>query len=331
MGIGVHSDATNFRRRDVHIDAMAWRVAPVVSPNVAESHSERIARRESLEETVIARVRELPPLPLLVSRLMKLMEDENTPIDELIVLLAVDASLSERMLKIVNSPIFGRLQPVTRAREAVVILGRRMVCSLALISKFATYLDQDVHAYGYESLGLWRHSIAVAATARSIAIKLRLPMVTSERIYTAALLHDMGKVVMNASFQQMGLSLDLSRTPEDVPGIVALEQSTLGFDHAAAGRLMAVHWSLGRLIETVMLHHHQPGKTPEFRTETSVVHVADYLVSTLGVGTREGIRVGTPPDADAFTILECKPNFLSDFEARALMEVGTSLVLIDAM
>jgi HD-like signal output (HDOD) protein len=266
-----------------------------------------------------------------VSRLLHLIEEENTPISELIVLLEADAFLGERMLKIVNSPIFGRLRAVTGTREAVVILGRRMVCSLALIAKFATYLDHDLHAYGYEPLGLWRHSIAVAATARSIAIKLRLPMRTSERIYTAALLHDIGKVPMNESIQQLGLSLDLARTPDEAPGIVALEQASLRFTHAAAGRLMATHWSLGRLIETVLLHHHQPGRAPEFRTETAVVHVADYLVSTLGVGSREHVPVGTPPDPAAFTILDCKPNFLSDFEARALLEVGTSLVLIDSM
>jgi putative nucleotidyltransferase with HDIG domain len=235
---------------------------------------------EKLQQLVQA-VRDLPALPEVVVRVMRLAEDPRTDAQSIARVIATDQAMAARVLKLANSAFYGLPRRVSTLSEAVVILGFRTIKNLAIAASTFELLNREVAGYWLQRGELWRHSLACAIGAQLIARRVRLPV--SEEAFVAGLLHDIGKVAINL-FVREQFDQIMERALQDRIPFVEAEQAVLGFNHAMAGGLIAEKWNLPPLLVSVIKYHHQPSSAPEKEPMISVVHLADLLSITMGMG-----------------------------------------------
>jgi putative nucleotidyltransferase with HDIG domain len=223
---------------------------------------------------IIKDTKSLPTLPGIIMKLSSLVEDDKTSVQEMARVISSDNILSAKVLRLVNSPFYGFSGRVSTISNALILLGVNVFRSLALSSSIFEIMEQNV-------VGLWEHSLGSAVAANIIAKKLKLP--ECEEISTAALLHDIGKVIIKIKLEEDYNHL-LSLIDEKGISMIEAERELLGTDHAEIGEWIARTWFLPeKLIEPITCHHNVE-KSTLHQVKSAAVHLADVLVKASGFG-----------------------------------------------
>jgi len=223
---------------------------------------------------IIKDTRSLPTIPGIINKLSSLAEDGRVSVDELAKVVASDQVLSAKILKLVNSPFYGFSGRISTVSKALILLGVNVVKSLAISSSIFEIMEKNV-------VGLWEHSLGSAVAANIIAKRLNLP--ECEEISTAALLHDIGKVIIKIRLETDYDNVLAVIKEKDVP-MVDAERELLNIDHAEIGQLLGKSWLLPeKLIEPIACHHNVEKSNTQL-VKTSVVHISDVLVKASGFG-----------------------------------------------
>lgn len=227
---------------------------------------------------MIRGTRTLPTLPAIVDRLETLSQSPRTTPREMARVIASDQVLTMKLLRLVNSPFYGFAREVSTVSGALILLGVNVVKSLIISASIFEMMERHV-------VGLWQHSLATAVAAS--VISERLGLADREEISTAALLHDIGKVVIHLYLQEdderlVALHEELSQVPAH-----EAEKRMLGIDHAEIGEWLCKRWQLpASLVEPVACHH-EVARSVAWRRHTAVVHLADVLVKARGYGVMD--------------------------------------------
>ena len=220
-------------------------------------------------------------LPTIYVELQKALNDPDKTFQDLGDIISFDAALSARLLKIVNSPLYGFPSKIDTISHAISIIGRDQLTDLALAT-LVIYQFDGIPNKMFNMEKFWRHSVACGVAARSIA-DFRSEK-NPERFYLAGILHDIGRLVLYK--REPALARDafyLSKERQE--NIYLSEQEVIGFDHAAVGGELLKAWKLPpRLVEAVGCHH-QPQMAKEFPVDAAIIHTADYIVHILNVGS----------------------------------------------
>jgi putative nucleotidyltransferase with HDIG domain len=223
--------------------------------------------------SIIMNTSSLPTLPGIISKLNALSENDKTSVQEMARLVSSDQVLSARILKLANSPSYG-FYKVSTISNAMILLGVNVVKSLALSSSIFEIMEKN-------SLGLWEHSLGAGVAANIIARRLKLP--ECEEISTAALLHDIGKVIIRLNFGDDYQQL-LALIEKKEITILEAERDLLGMDHTEVGAWLVKSWFLpDKLIEPISCHHNVAAASSH-QIKASVVHLADILIKASGFG-----------------------------------------------
>src|SRR5690348_13985394 len=145
-------------------------------------------------EKILGALDKLPPFSPVLTRLLATLANEDVSFGELAAIIETDAVLAGNLLRVVNSPLYGRIATINSVRHAVAILGsakiRNLVLGLSVSRRWA----------GARVPGRWNprqfnaHSLAVAVLSDLVA--LELPVRYPEGAFTAGLLHDVGKLLI---------------------------------------------------------------------------------------------------------------------------------------
>jgi len=258
-------------------------------------------------EALIRQVRDLPALPAAVVRVMHLTDDPKAGMADVARALASDQALAARVLKLANSAFYGSSRRISTVSEAVITLGMRTTRNLVMATSCQGMLERNVAGYALPPGALWRHSLACASAAQALAIRARYR--ATEEAFVAGLLHDIGKVVLNTYLKDQFARVFLRAAQGDMTFAEA-EREVLGFDHAQAGACLLERWSLPASLVTAVRWHHAPLQSPSPSLLPCLVHVADAVCLTLGVGLGlDGLAYTLHPEALA--ALDLTP---ADFE-----------------
>lgn len=203
-------------------------------------------------EDIINELGELPPLPEVVSDLLKLTQSQTTPLEEIRRVILRDPILAGRVLQLSNSPLYGMHQRIGSLKLALVILGAREVRNLVLgIS--AIDLLSDAATEAQLAQGFLAHAALVGGLARNLTQELKLR--TSGEEFSAGLLHDIGKIVLGRHFAKEYMTI-LEHSSGDSSELCKRELETFGFTHADASAALLAFWDLpSSLCDAVQLHH----------------------------------------------------------------------------
>lgn len=236
---------------------------------------------------ILDQVQAFPSIPAAAGKLLKLLDDPETTAAQVEEILKLDPGLTANILRLTNSAYFGLSQQVGSIRQAVVLLGWKRLGSLVLTSCMDAVLNKPVAGYDLDDGDMWRHALAVSAAAEGLSKILNIR--NADEVFTAALLHDVGKLVLGR-FVADDID-ELENMPGPEQPFNDLEQELLGADHAEVGARILEGWSLPDRIVAAVRYHHDPDRAPQHDTLIDVVHLANVLCLSIGLGVgREGLQ-----------------------------------------
>lgn len=229
-------------------------------------------KRSELKK-IIMDTKTLPTLPGVVNKLNTMSENDKATIQEMARIVSSDQVLSARILRLANSPSYGFYR-VSTISNAMILLGVNVVKSLALSSSIFEIMEKN-------SVGLWEHSLGVGVAANLIARRLSLP--ECEEIATAALLHDIGKVIISLKCSDVVPQIRSTILDRRLYMLDA-EREILDTDHAEVGGWLAKSWFLPDKLSEPISFHHDVTQSVNHRIKTAVVHIANALIKASGFG-----------------------------------------------
>ena len=238
---------------------------------------ERISNRTIA--SVVSQVRTLPAVPRLYLDLKNALVSADSTAETVAEIIASDPAMTAKVLQIVNSAFFGRRREIDNAADAVRLLGFDLVHSLTLSA--GVFSPNSDRALGPFTDQLWRHSVMTASFAKLIVRAEKADTATFNAAMTAALIHDVGKLVLAASAPAEYLAL-LRDAPNQPEPIWELETETFGTSHAEVGGYLLALWAIPDPIAEIVAYHHCPADMPaRGLTALAAVHVADGLAHHL--------------------------------------------------
>jgi putative nucleotidyltransferase with HDIG domain len=256
---------------------------------------------------LLRRTRDVVSLPEVYYRTQDIIDDPSHDIGTLARIIQSDCGLTARLLKIVNSALYGLPRRVDRVSYALTLVGTRTLRDLIL----ATSVTRTFHGISpglVDMSTLWHHSIYCALIAQRLAKRCRV--LHDERLLVGGMLHDVGQLAL---FQaQPALSAEaLAMAENSDDGLLRAEREVFGYTHADVGAGLLEAWRLPESLQAIAQHHHEPLRAGEHALETAIVHIANAVANRLEPGRN---------------ILECR----SVIEPRAWKITGLTEEMADA-
>ncbi|HPF70736.1 MAG TPA: HDOD domain-containing protein [Candidatus Krumholzibacteria bacterium] len=219
-------------------------------------------------------------MPAAVSRIASMLDDPDADATAFARVLELDARLTADVLRLANSAWSQPTQPILTVRDAVMRIGAAVVLKMAVGSRTAQSLSRPSDGYDLGEGELWRHSVAAALAAERMGAYTKVAVPGAA--FTAALLHDIGKVPLTRRLGRDGLRelWTLIESTDLTP--LEAERRLLGTDHAEAGESIAREWGLPDALATAIGAHHDPDAAPT--TVGDAVHVGNLVAKFVGVG-----------------------------------------------
>ncbi len=241
---------------------------------------------------IVGRIRSVPAMPATAARLLPLLSDPAADTRRVEEVLRYDPGLTADLLKIANSAYFGLPTRVGSVRQAVMLLGWKRLLQLVMTLSMSGLMKRPLPGYDLPRGALWRHSVAVSVAADRLVAQLKIP--GGDAVFTAALLHDVGKIVL-AHFVREELERIETLVAKGLSFDVA-ETVVLGVNHAGIGGKLLEAWSLPPgLVEAVRLHHDPEGCARDCPV-SDVVHVANVIGGRLDHPGRGGTAPEPSPE-----------------------------------
>ena len=206
-----------------------------------------------------------------------------------------DPDLTARLLRLGNSSFFGFPTRIGTVAETINLIGIQQVQDLIAVSTVVEIFD-GVPPDLANMESFWRHSLACGIAARAFALARRVPK--PEKYFVAGLLHDVGRLVLYLQAPERSRAVFGAREKRKVL-LRTAELEVLGFDHADVGAALVKAWSYPPSLVNTVRHHHQPLLAGAFQLEASIVHLADYVVNAMQLGS-SGERQVPPPQPAAW-------------------------------
>lgn len=232
-------------------------------------------------DRIIAQAQRLPPFPDVVHKVMPLLRD-MAPVKQIEEVIKYEPVIAARVLSIARSPYYARLRKVESLRDAIVVLGQKQLIQVVMTACSSQYFRGSMEGYDLREGELWEHAVGVALMTEILGERLSRQNVLT--LYTAGLLHDIGKTVLHfyvkEEFERIIVEVKQNRKR-----FIDAERETLGIDHQQLGGLIAKKWNFPDAVVTGIRFHHSPKKSSDkYRDIANILYVANRMVSSIGIG-----------------------------------------------
>ncbi|MBI5095375.1 MAG: HDOD domain-containing protein [Candidatus Hydrogenedentes bacterium] len=268
-------------------------------------------------ETILTQVRAVPGLPVATTEIVRMLEDPDVEIGSVVRAIEHDPGLTSNVLRMSNSAYFAGPRSIGSVRDAIVRLGLNRVFQLALAASVAPMAGAPLKGYDLSAGDLLDHSIAVALGAEKLAqaLGLRPPPYT----FTAALLHDLGKVILG-TFIEIDAKPIIALAFEHQVSFETAEEQVLGINHAEVGAVILEQWNLPAPVVDVVRWHHQPDQHQGETLALDLIHIADSLATLSGIGAgKDGLNYR--PSKESVTRLHITTRVNEEVVSHMLVEL----------
>ncbi len=224
----------------------------------------------------------LPSRPGVYMELNQVLSSPDWEPHQVSAVLERDVAMSAKVLQLANSALFGLTSTVTSVRDAVMYLGVDTIRSLALTAEAFGKVAPRGDA-GFSLDDFQAHAMLVARITASILPAGR----TQQEAVTAALLHDIGKLVLISDGDRRWAQLSDRARERRVP-VHVVEAEADGVTHAHVGAHLLSLWGLPDGIVEAVAHHHDPSEVDGLAFDgVAAVHIANGLANELHPATEE--------------------------------------------
>ncbi|MDX2185810.1 MAG: HDOD domain-containing protein [Opitutaceae bacterium] len=223
----------------------------------------------------------LPSTPQIYARLNAALKDPDIGLDEIAAIVRLDASLSARVLRLSNSPMFGRGQPVDNLMDAINRTGLDEIYRLVGAAMSSQLYVTGLPIYGVGGDELCSNSLATAIAAEFLAERTGCD---PHRLYTLGLLRSVGCLMLQRLAVHQICPPMAGRKPTGEQ-VLSWEQATFGIDHREAAVELFQIWKFPDHFGIPVSHHHQPlGAPDEALKTTALLHLSAYVAESIGCG-----------------------------------------------
>ncbi len=255
-----------------------------------EGHSAVADMRQRIEATT-----ELPAMPEAAQALLKLSNDPQGNIQDLVNIIEHDPSIAAQIMRYARSAFFGYSGEITSLQQAVTaVLGY----SLSLDIAIGLSLGKAFNIPNFGPMGLypfWRHAVHSAALCQRLCHAMtHTPRPQPGMAFLAGLLHNFGVLLVAHLFRKEALQLARRIEAEASRPVIDIEREMFGADHQEIGAWLLRRWNLQDEIVVSVAQHHQPQFAGEHAGHAHLVLLADRLLKRHGIGDAESEAL---PDA----------------------------------
>ncbi|WP_320040701.1 HDOD domain-containing protein [uncultured Desulfobacter sp.] len=232
-------------------------------------------------DKMIREINDLTPMPTVANRLLEMVEAPDSSMTDIARIIQYDPVMTVDILKICNSAYVGLKTPAESLKDAVNMLGTDQIIELALVKSSAKVLSGGRKGYGLEQGDMWRYSVSSAIIAKQVA--LRLGLNNKSTIFTAALIKDIGKIILEKYVSKDFKKINML-VKESGYSFREAEKKVIGIDHAEMGALIGKTWKFSPRMIKLIHHHHLRDESMMNDKEIAAVYLADCICMMVGNG-----------------------------------------------
>jgi putative nucleotidyltransferase with HDIG domain len=274
---------------------------------------------ELLVKDIVSAAEKLPPFPDIAWQIVSLVK-AMAPVKEIEKLIGYDQAIVAKILRLANSTYYGRQYCVRSLKDAILLLGDKRLIQSVMAACATTYY---LRSGSQDERDLWEHSVTTALISEIAA--RRLNYAESLTLYTAALLHDIGKTILDL-YSKIYLQSSLREVRGESDAVRA-ERRALGIDHQELGGVIAGKWKFPADIAAAIEHHHNPQKAGRYEEITSLVYVADLLALSFAKKNEKQPSQGINLESDPILKkLKITHKMIDDFQNE--VEIGMTEIVL---
>jgi len=243
---------------------------------------------------------DIPPLPAALKRLITEVNRPEPDIDLLVKLISSAAGVAAKVVKTVNSPLFGLRSPVTNVKHAVVLLGIRHISSIVLAYATMDALPKPKGTlFAHEAF--WTDSLIQAIVARSLSRERFSGQI--EEVFTASLLADVALPVLLSVWREYYEPV-IEEWKHSFRRLSEIEREHFGWDHAQAGAWIVQSWGFPEEMVCYIGAHNLPWE------KICEHELNDTIVAPMAVAAISSSTLKPAPERSGY-VLEAATEWLS--------------------
>ncbi|MFH2000060.1 MAG: HDOD domain-containing protein [Planctomycetota bacterium] len=195
---------------------------------------------------------EIPQLPEAVACLITEFNQQEPDIPKLTRIISSDIEISTKIIRTVNSALYGLPNEVKSIQSAITLLGLRSIRTIALSYSMRSSIPSPKGGL-FDQDAFWTDSLIRALMARSMARKYLA--CNEDEAFTVSLLSDVALPVLLSVWNQYYEPI-VDRWKSSCQRLSRLEQENFGWDHAQAGAWILKSWEFpDELVSLVSVHN----------------------------------------------------------------------------
>lgn len=267
----------------------------------------------------IVNAKEFATLPAVATKVLNLLEQDDVDVHELLKIIETDPTLTLKLLRIANSPLYATRREISSVQQAIMMIGfsklTNIVLGISIFSKF--WLSTKKGAMELMNQ-FWWHSSSTGTLAKSIVSKF-LSNGFKENEFLGGLLHQIGRLAMlqfdMANYQKVIQLVDSGQSSS-----IDAENEIFGINHVDVGQAIAQKWKLPEEISTIISYYYHPTQAINYKELVAAVNFAGALAAVNGADFYSGIKQEDLDHLESWQLL-CKN---SENFAEAGIEVVSS-------
>jgi putative nucleotidyltransferase with HDIG domain len=233
-----------------------------------------------INKRILKSIQTLPPFPATIQKVMALAGDPDSSLTELVAVVRFDQAITANILRICNSAYFGLGRPVDNVNDAIMHMGKKNVLRAVMTAGLSRYFRTQK---GYDVKGgdLWEHAVAVALMSQICAARLSRP--DDPRLFTAGVLHDIGKMVLGEFVHESWPKIQ-ELVENKKYSFLEAEEEVIGVNHAELGGEIALIWKFPDEILKAIAFHHRPDLLADNDAVPWIVYLSNQVCHLMGIG-----------------------------------------------
>jgi HD-like signal output (HDOD) protein len=233
---------------------------------------------------------ELPIAPAIFSQLSALLTNPSTTLEDVVVAVQLDPILAACIVRVANSPLYLRGEPVVAITEAIAYIGTQETSQIVGVMVAGQLFAPGLPHYKIDSDALWNCCVSSAVAARLLASRAGLP---EGECYTIALLRGIGWLVLERFAEKAALPIN-PQPFDDPASVTKWERQVFGMTAAEASLRVLQLWNFAPPAVAAL---RRLGKRPYTDPTTALMAIANAITGRLGLGleVEHGSWIITPP------------------------------------